>query len=87
MSNDGEQTKEHGRFHALKACLTPSKAYLIDSGASNHMVASMESFTNSLYQEDLTLIWDMTPKSQILREVQLKSNMMISRMYSMFPLP
>ena len=29
----------------MKACLTPSKAFLIDSRASNHMVASKESFT------------------------------------------
>ena len=45
MSNDGEQTEEHERFHSLKAGLTSSKAYLIDSGASNHMVASRYSFT------------------------------------------
>ena len=44
MSNDGEQTKEHGRFHDLHACLTLLKAYLIYSRASNHMVASRESF-------------------------------------------
>ena len=36
----GNQTEEHERFHALKAGFTQSKAYLIDSGASNHMVAS-----------------------------------------------
>ena len=45
MSNDGEQTKEHERCHSLKENLTLSKAYLIDSGASNHMVASRDSFT------------------------------------------
>ena len=38
-------TGEHERFHALKAGFTLSKAYLIDLGASNYMVASKESFT------------------------------------------
>ena len=45
MSDDGENTKEHERFHALMASLTLSNAYLIDSVASNHMVSSRESFT------------------------------------------
>ena len=44
-SKAGNQTKEHESFHALKESFTRSKAYLIDSGASNHMVASKESFT------------------------------------------
>ena len=41
----GQPTKYHERCHALKACITQSKAYVIDSGASNHMVASKESFS------------------------------------------
>ena len=41
MSDVGEKTEEYERHLALKEGLTPSKAYLIDSGASNHM----ESFT------------------------------------------
>ena len=45
MSEAGEKTKEYERFHALKEGFTQSKAYLIDSGASNHMVSSKESFT------------------------------------------
>ena len=43
-SNDGHPTEDHERCHALKESLTESKAYLIDSRASNHMVASSESF-------------------------------------------
>ena len=43
---DVEQSTEyHDRFHALKVGLTQSKAYLIDSRASNHMVSSKESFS------------------------------------------
>ena len=48
MYDDGEKNKYHERFHALKAGLTSSKANLIDSGASNHMVSSRESFINFL---------------------------------------
>ena len=42
MSDDEEYTEEYERF--LYASLSLSKAYVIDSGASNHMVASRESF-------------------------------------------
>ena len=44
MSNDEDNIEEYERFHALKVGLTLSKAYLVYSGASNHMVASRESF-------------------------------------------
>ena len=46
MSEVGEQTTEYERCHALKASFTQSKAYLIDLGASNHMVSSKQSFTH-----------------------------------------
>ena len=42
MSNHEENTEEDEIF--LHARLTPSKAYLTDSGASNDMVASRKSF-------------------------------------------
>ena len=38
-------TEDTERCHALKANLSPSSAYIIDSRASNHMVASKESFS------------------------------------------
>ena len=44
-SNAGQLTEDHERCHALKESLTQSKAYLIDSGASNYMVSSKESFS------------------------------------------
>ena len=44
-SDAGQPTEDHERCHALKAGLSLSKAYLIDFGASNHMVSSKESFT------------------------------------------
>ena len=42
MSDDEEHIEEDEI--CLHASLSPSKAYVIDSGASNHIVASMESF-------------------------------------------
>ena len=45
ISDAGEQIEEYERCLSLKAGLTSSKAYLIDPGASNHMVSSRESFT------------------------------------------
>ena len=39
------QTKDDERCHDLKAILTQSTTYIIDYGASNHMVASKESFS------------------------------------------
>ena len=42
MSDDEDQAEEEDI--CLHAILSPSKDYVIDSGASNHMVASRESF-------------------------------------------
>ena len=39
------QIEDTERCHALKATISPSLSYIIDSGASNHMVASKESFS------------------------------------------
>ena len=42
-----EEEEEYQRKgHALKACCTSTPAFLIDSGASNHMDASRESFSS-----------------------------------------
>ena len=41
-----DNTEYHGRFHALKAEFSKYYAFLIDSGTSNHMVASKESFSS-----------------------------------------
>ena len=41
----GDKTDDHERCHALKARFSKSHAFLIYSGASNHMVASKESFS------------------------------------------
>ena len=42
-----EEIEEHEETcHALKASFSTTHAFLIDSGASNHMVASRESFSS-----------------------------------------
>jgi len=45
---DSEEEEEEypKKGHALKACCTSTPAFLIDSGASNHMAASIESFSS-----------------------------------------
>ena len=44
--SEKEEEEEYQRKgHALKACCTSTPAFLIDSGASNHMAASRESFS------------------------------------------
>ena len=46
--DDSEESDEEyqRKGHALKACSTSSHVFLIDSGASNHMAASRESFSS-----------------------------------------
>ena len=46
-ANHKEEIEEHEETcHALKASCSTGHAFLIDSGASNHMVASKESFSS-----------------------------------------
>ena len=40
-----DKTEDHDICHALKVGFSKSHGFLIDSGASNHMVASKESFS------------------------------------------
>ena len=40
--DSGDKTEYHEIFHALKVGFSKSHVVLIDSGASNHMVASKE---------------------------------------------
>ena len=45
-----QETEEHDeRCHALKDSYSTTHAFLIDSGASNHMVAYRESFSSLQY--------------------------------------
>ena len=46
-ANHREETEEHEEAcHALKASCSKAHAFLINSGASNHMFASRESFSS-----------------------------------------
>ena len=56
-----DKTEDHDRWHALKVGFSKSHAFLIDSGASNHMDASKES-SSSLNITDGPIIhmWDDT---------------------------
>ena len=45
-ADSGDKTEDHWILHALTIGFSKSHAFLIDSGASNHMVASKESFSS-----------------------------------------
>ena len=45
-SEEEEDEEYQRKGHVLKACCTSSHVFLIDSGASNHMAASKESFSS-----------------------------------------
>ena len=45
-SKEEEDEEYQRKGHALKACCTSAPIFLIDSGASNHMDASRESFSS-----------------------------------------
>ena len=49
------QTEDTERCHALKATISPSLTYIIDSVASNHMVASKESFSTLSLKKGLNI--------------------------------
>ena len=44
--DSGNKIEDNERFHALKAGFSQSQAFLIDCRASNHLVASKESFSS-----------------------------------------
>ena len=46
MRDHQDQEPQHEKGHALMASTSKSKALLIDSGASNHMMAEKESFSS-----------------------------------------
>ena len=45
-SEEEEDEEYQRKGHALKACCSSAHVFLIDSGASNHMAASIESFSS-----------------------------------------
>ena len=54
--DSGEKTKDHDeRCRALEASCSKSHAFLIYSGASNHMVASRESFSSLQLVDGLSI--------------------------------
>ena len=58
-----EETKEYEEtFHALKAICSIEHAFLIDFGASNHMVASRESLFSLQYFDDPSIQMGISSK-------------------------
>ena len=65
-SEEEEDEEYQMKGHALKACCTSTHVFLIDSGASNHMVASRESFSSLQITDGLSI--HMVDETQILAE-------------------
>ena len=62
----GDKTKDHDeRCHALKASCSKTNAFLIDSGASNPMVVSRESFSSLQSMMVRSFTWVMTLKFEL----------------------
>ena len=60
-----DKTEDHDRCHALKVGFSKSHAFLIDLGASNHMVSSKESFYSLNLTDGQVFTWEMTLKSKL----------------------
>ena len=80
----GEKFEDHGeRCHALKASCSKSHAFFIDSGASNHMVSSRESFSSLQAIDGLSI--HMGDDTQILDDgngsIKLKHGVFINVLY------
>ena len=64
-----EETQEYEeKCHALKASFSIAHAFLIDSRASNHMVASKESFSSLQYFDSPSIQMGNNSKVQNQRE-------------------
>ena len=79
------QTEDIERCHALKATISPSSAYIIYYGASNHMVSSKEFFYTLSLTKGMNI--HMGDDSQIPAKGRglVIQSMVSSRMYYMFP--
>ena len=81
-----EEDEEYQRKgHALKAFFSSTHVFLIDSGASNHMVASKESFSSLQSFMVLVFRWEITVKFKPKGRALSSLNMESSNMCFMFP--
>ena len=58
-----DQEPQHEKGHALMEINSKSKALLIDSRASNHMMAERDSFSSLETGKSIPSTWEMTPPS------------------------
>ena len=81
--DSGDKTEDHERCHALKAGFSKSHAFLIDSRASNHMVASKELMSSLQTTNGLSI--HMGDDTQIQAEgkgsIKLKHGMLKDEIY------
>ena len=56
----GSSSDDRERFHALVASTSSSPSFIIDSGASRHMVSTKEAFSSLDMSKGHLLYWEMT---------------------------
>ena len=80
--DSGVKTKYHEIFHALKAGFSKSHAFLIDLGASNHMVASKESFCSLNLTDGTSIHMGYDPlKSKLKGTIKLEHGVFKNVLY------
>ena len=81
-----DREPQHERGDALMASTSKSKALLIDSGASNHMMDERDSFSSLDTSKSIPIHMEMTPPSFQKDKVQLILRMTIFQMFCMYRL-
>ena len=79
-----EETEYHDvRCHELKASCSKSHAFLIVSGASNHMVASRESFSSlqNTYSQIIHIGYDIQIRVEGNGSIKIKHGVFINILY------
>ena len=84
-SEEEEDEEYQRKGHALKACCTSAHVFLIDSGASNHMAASIESSLLFSPLMVLVFIWEIKVKSKQRGRALSNLNMEGLNMCYLFP--
>ena len=81
----GSNSEDRERFYALVAGISSSPSFIIDSGASRHMVSiKEEAFTSLDMSKGPPIYWEMTLSMKFWAKGGLILTMVSSAMYCMF---
>ena len=80
----GSNLEDRERVHALVSSTSSSPSFIIDSGASRHMVSTKEAFTSLEILNLHQLYWEMNLSLKVWEKGGLILTMVSSAMYCMF---